>query len=111
MNLVVQTTKLASKKPWDLGTDDRRHAGARRVRGADECNGAAVVGRPEREGRSTEQQEELDMGDMNDDDKELLLMVLRRYPKQLERREGCPPMTTLGAENDIHTGIESPIKS
>ncbi|KAG3158296.1 hypothetical protein PI126_g7925 [Phytophthora idaei] len=87
MNLVGQTTKLASKKPWGLGTDDRRHAGARHVRGADECDGAAVVGRPEREGRTTKQQEELDMGDMNDDDKELLLMLLWRYPKPLEPRE------------------------
>ncbi|OWZ17073.1 RNA-dependent DNA polymerase [Phytophthora megakarya] len=53
---------------------------------------------------------DLDVGDMSDEDKELLLRLLRSYPGLLEPREGCPPMTTLGVEHAIHTGNEAPIK-
>ncbi|KAE9023029.1 hypothetical protein PR001_g13014 [Phytophthora rubi] len=47
---------------------------------------------------------------MSADDKELLLKVLRNYPTLLEPRTGCPPMTTLDVEHEIHTGNEAPIK-
>ncbi|KAE8999353.1 hypothetical protein PR003_g20179 [Phytophthora rubi] len=47
---------------------------------------------------------------MSDEDKELLMTLLRHYPTLLEPREGCPPMTTLGVEHEIHTGTEAPIK-
>ncbi|KAE8901749.1 hypothetical protein PF010_g26062 [Phytophthora fragariae] len=53
---------------------------------------------------------DLDVGDMSDEDKELLMTLLRHYPTLLEPREGCPPMTTLGVEHEIHTGTEAPIK-
>jgi hypothetical protein len=53
---------------------------------------------------------ELKIGDLEKDDRELLLMLLRHYPTLLEPREGCPPMTTLGVEHEIHTGVEAPIK-
>ncbi|POM77926.1 LOW QUALITY PROTEIN: Hypothetical protein PHPALM_4615 [Phytophthora palmivora] len=53
---------------------------------------------------------ELDIGDMSDSDRELILTLLRRYPTLLEPRDGCPPMTTLGVEHEIHTGNEAPIK-
>jgi hypothetical protein len=44
---------------------------------------------------------------MSEEDKELLLTMLRHYPTLLEPRDGCPPMTTLGVEHEIHTGTEA----
>ncbi|KAE8976626.1 hypothetical protein PR001_g25365, partial [Phytophthora rubi] len=52
---------------------------------------------------------ELQLGEMSEEDKELLLL-LRNYPTLLEPRTGCPPMTTLDVEHEIHTGNEAPIK-
>ncbi|GMF58809.1 unnamed protein product [Phytophthora fragariaefolia] len=55
-------------------------------------------------------EEELNIGGMSTEDKELLLQLIRIYPALLEPREGCPPPTTLGVEHEIHTGTEAPIK-
>ncbi|GMF58171.1 unnamed protein product [Phytophthora fragariaefolia] len=52
----------------------------------------------------------LELGDMGDEDKELMLNLLRWYPALLEPRKGCPPATTLDIEHEIHTGNEAPIK-
>jgi hypothetical protein len=50
------------------------------------------------------------LGDMDGEDKDLMLSLLRRYPALLEPREGCPPVTTLDIVHEIHTGSEAPIK-
>ncbi|GMF29522.1 unnamed protein product [Phytophthora fragariaefolia] len=55
-------------------------------------------------------EEDLELGDMGDEDKGLMLNLLRRYPALLEPRKGCPPGTTLDIEHVIHTGNEAPIK-
>ncbi|OWZ21395.1 LOW QUALITY PROTEIN: Retroelement [Phytophthora megakarya] len=47
---------------------------------------------------------------MNDDDKEILLRLLRSYAALLEPKEGCPLMITLGLEHAIHSGNGTPIK-
>lgn len=50
------------------------------------------------------------VGEMDPEDRNLLMCLLRNYPKLIEPRTGCPPMTTLGIEHAIHTGSEPPIK-
>ncbi|KAE8998430.1 hypothetical protein PR001_g19320 [Phytophthora rubi] len=52
----------------------------------------------------------LSIGEMADDDRQLLLQLLRNHPTTIEPRKGCPPMTTLGVEHEIHTGDAVPIK-
>ncbi|KAE9070650.1 hypothetical protein PF010_g26181 [Phytophthora fragariae] len=53
---------------------------------------------------------DLSIGEMADDDRQLLLQLLLNYPSTIEPRKGCPPMTTLGVEHEIHTGDAVPIK-
>ncbi|KAE9219294.1 hypothetical protein PF005_g7926 [Phytophthora fragariae] len=55
-------------------------------------------------------EDEFKLGTMEQEDKELLLRLLRHYPKLLEPRDGCPSHTTLGVSHEIHTGSEAPIK-
>lgn len=55
-------------------------------------------------------EDDLMVGDVRAVEKELLLRLLRNYPKLIEPRQGCPPMTTLGVEYAIHTGTKAPIK-
>ncbi|GMF58797.1 unnamed protein product [Phytophthora fragariaefolia] len=53
---------------------------------------------------------DLALGDMGDEDKELMLNLLRRYPALLEPQKGRPPTTTLDIEHEIHTDNEALIK-
>ncbi|KAE9342298.1 hypothetical protein PR003_g9549 [Phytophthora rubi] len=53
---------------------------------------------------------DLQMGDMEENDRDLMLQLMRNYPALIEPRKGCPPMTTLGVEHEIHTGDAAPIK-
>lgn len=55
-------------------------------------------------------EDELQIGEMEDADRELLLKLLRNYPALLEPRAGCPPLTKLGVEHAIPTGTEAPVK-
>lgn len=55
-------------------------------------------------------EEELVIGDMDQEDKDLTLALLRNYPSLLEPKKGCPPATTLGVVHHINTGSEPPMK-
>ncbi|POM62398.1 hypothetical protein PHPALM_28452 [Phytophthora palmivora] len=54
----------------------------------------------------------LNLGNINNKDKDVSITLSRYYPTLLQPREGCPPMTTLGGvEHEIHTGTAAPIKA
>ncbi|KAG6613228.1 Gag-pol fusion protein [Phytophthora cinnamomi] len=55
-------------------------------------------------------EDELNIGEMEDKDKELIFTLLRNFPSLLELTTGCPPATTLGVVHHINTGSEPPVK-
>ncbi|GMF62944.1 unnamed protein product [Phytophthora fragariaefolia] len=55
-------------------------------------------------------EDELEIGEMEVKDRDLMLALLRSYPSLLEPKHGCPPATTLGVVHHINTGSAPPIK-
>ncbi|KAE9106716.1 hypothetical protein PF006_g21296 [Phytophthora fragariae] len=112
MNLVGRTSKLPSREKLGTWTPTNEDMTIMEVTG--EFDQARVKQWLETqlhdENAPLSNESELKLGTMEQEDKELLLRLLRHYPKLLEPRDGCPPQTTLGVSHEIHTGNEPPIK-
>ncbi|KAE8975284.1 hypothetical protein PF011_g24542 [Phytophthora fragariae] len=112
MNLVGRTSKLPSREKLGTWTPTSEDMTIMEVTG--EFDQARVKQWLETqlhdENAPLSNESELKLGTMEQEDKELLLRLLRHYPKLLEPRDGCPPQTTLGVSHEIHTGNEPPIK-
>ncbi|KAG6583176.1 RNA-dependent DNA polymerase [Phytophthora cinnamomi] len=110
MSLVVSTTKLPVREALGTLTPTSEDMEVLKVGGM--LTRSAVrrwLNGPGRSEKLPSNEQDLDIGGMAEEDKQLLLTLLRRYPTLLEPREGCPPMTTLGVEHEIHTGTEAPV--
>ncbi|ETP43812.1 hypothetical protein F442_09526, partial [Phytophthora nicotianae P10297] len=111
LNLMGKTTKLPSREALGTWTPLRDEMEILELKGELE---------PERVNKWLDEislrretlsnEETLTLGDMTNEDRELLLKLLRNYPDLLEPKEGCPPATTLGVEHHINTGNAAPIK-
>ncbi|GMF51122.1 unnamed protein product [Phytophthora fragariaefolia] len=55
-------------------------------------------------------EDELEIGEMEVKDRDLMLALLHSYPSLLEPKNGCPPATTLGVVHHINTESAPPIK-
>ncbi|KAE8968787.1 hypothetical protein PR001_g27690 [Phytophthora rubi] len=112
MNLVGRTSKLPSREKLGTWTPTSEDMTIMEVTG--EFDQARVKQWLETqlhdENAPLSNEGDLKLGTMEQEDKELLLRLLRHYPKLLEPRDGCPPQTTLGVSHEIHTGNEPPIK-
>lgn len=111
MNLVGSTTKLLTREALGTWTT-----------ASDEMHVLEVTGELDRarvrrwlaglypNENPLSNEADLDIGEMSSEERELLVTLLRNYPTLLGPRDGCPPMTTLGVEQEIHTGTEAPVK-
>lgn len=112
MSLLGKTTKLPARTALGTWTPMEDDAELHEIRGDLDRDTVKKwlreVLQPREEPLSNEA--DLIIGDMGEADKDMLLRLLRNYPKLIEPRSGCPPMTTLGIEHEIHTGTEAPVK-
>lgn len=49
-------------------------------------------------------EDKLNIGEMEAEDRELVLALLRQYADVVERKEGCPPLSKTGVVHHINTG-------
>ncbi|GMF19541.1 unnamed protein product [Phytophthora fragariaefolia] len=54
-------------------------------------------------------EDKLDIGEMEASDRDLVIALLRQYASIVEKKEGCPPLSTTGVEHHINTGKAAPI--
>lgn len=54
-------------------------------------------------------EDSLDLGEMEDADRELVIALLRQYACIVEKKERCPPLSTTGVQHHINTGTAAPI--
>lgn len=112
LSLQGQTTKFPSKEalgtwtPMEAGTEVHDINGDVDVDAVKKWIRDVLLAREE----PLCNEDDLTVGEMSATEKEVLLRLLRNYPKLIEPRQGCPPMTTLGVEHAIHTGTKAPIK-
>jgi len=112
LSLMGRTTKLPSKEALGTWVPNDGEMEIMEVTG--ELNRERVQQWFDLEMRVVEEplsnEVDLELGDMEDADRELMIKMLRCFPSLLEPREGGPPATTLGVEHEIHTGDAPPIK-
>ncbi|GMF58068.1 unnamed protein product [Phytophthora fragariaefolia] len=51
----------------------------------------------------------LDIGEMEEVDKDLILAVLRQFAGIVNKKQGCPPLAKVGVEHHINTEDATPI--
>ncbi|KAE9166611.1 hypothetical protein PF002_g26225 [Phytophthora fragariae] len=51
----------------------------------------------------------LQIGDMEPNDKDLFIALLRQYAEIIEKKEGCPPLAKVNVQHHINTGDAAPI--
>ncbi|GMF51205.1 unnamed protein product [Phytophthora fragariaefolia] len=49
-------------------------------------------------------EEQLDIGEMEAADRDLIVTLLRQYADIVEKKEGCPSLSTTGVVHHINTG-------
>jgi hypothetical protein len=112
LSLMGRTTKLPGKEALGTWVPDDGDMEILEVTG--ELDGERVEQWLDQELKGTQRplsnETDLELGDREEDDRTLMVKMLRCFPTLLEPREGCPPATTLGVEHEIHTGGEPPIK-
>ncbi|GMF28491.1 unnamed protein product [Phytophthora fragariaefolia] len=54
-------------------------------------------------------EEQLGIGEMEAADRDLVVALLRQYADIVEKKEGCPPLSTTGVVHFINTGETAPI--
>ncbi|GMF31601.1 unnamed protein product [Phytophthora fragariaefolia] len=54
-------------------------------------------------------EDNLDIGDMEAADKDLVIALLRQYADIVEKKQGCPPLAKVNVEHHINTGNTAPI--
>jgi hypothetical protein len=54
-------------------------------------------------------EEQLNIGEMESVDKDLVIALLRQYAEIAEKKMGCPPLATVNVEHHINTGDAAPI--
>ncbi|GMF52732.1 unnamed protein product [Phytophthora fragariaefolia] len=111
LNLAGRTTKLPSKEklgtwvlargePDILELDDE----------LDRNRVAAWLETLSTQSTTLSNEDELEIGEMEVKDRDLMLELLRSYPSLLEPNNRYPPATTLGVVHHINTGSAPPIK-
>jgi hypothetical protein len=111
LSLMGRTTKLPRKEA--LGTWVPNDGEMEIMEVTSELNRERVQQWLDKEMRVVEEplsnEADLELCDMEDAERELMIKMLRCFPSLLEPREGYPPATTLGVEHEIHTGDAPPI--
>jgi hypothetical protein len=54
-------------------------------------------------------EDQLDIGEMEAADKDLVVALLRQYADIAEKKTGCPPLATVNVQHHINTGDAAPI--
>ncbi|POM70943.1 Gag-pol fusion protein, partial [Phytophthora palmivora] len=54
-------------------------------------------------------EEKLDIGEMEQEDRDLVIALLRQYSGIVEKKTGCPPLARVNVEHHINTGDAAPI--
>jgi len=112
LSLMGRTTKLPSKEALGTWVPDDGEMEVLEVTGELDRERVKQWLDQELKGtqRSLRNEADLELGNMEKDDRALMVQMLRCFPTLLEPREGWPPATTLGVEHEIHTGGEPPIQ-
>ncbi|KAE8954519.1 hypothetical protein PR002_g32064 [Phytophthora rubi] len=61
------------------------------------------------DGEPLKNEASLDIGDMEPDERDLVIALLRPYAPIVEKKEGCPPLAKATVEHHINTGDTAPI--
>ncbi|POM64080.1 Hypothetical protein PHPALM_20442 [Phytophthora palmivora] len=54
-------------------------------------------------------EEKLDISEMEQEDRDLVIALLRQYSGIVEKKTGCPPLARVNVEHNINTGDAAPI--
>ncbi|GMF58573.1 unnamed protein product [Phytophthora fragariaefolia] len=50
----------------------------------------------------------LDIGEMQPEERDLVVALIWQYPNTVEKKEGCSPLAQMGVMHHINTGVTAP---